>query len=235
MAEDTANSPPDSHIDHEAAINYWSSVTPDLNGILGGYPQLSQIDLRGSKSFLAKVRRSIPSMESKPLQLAVDCGAGIGRITDGFLSKQCDMVDVVEPVEKFAKVIRDGKLKQEGKIGDIYVVGLQDWVPTKKYDLIWNQWCLLHLTDAQLVEYLDRCRDALSDAGLIVVKENINSNPYEDFYDDTDSSVTRAEQNFRKLFARAGYEVVRSEEQLGFPKRLGLYPVMMYALRPKNE
>jgi protein N-terminal methyltransferase len=47
-------------------------------------------------------------------------------------------VDVVESAEAFASVVKDGKLKQEGKVGDIYVIGLETWKPSKTYDLIWN-------------------------------------------------------------------------------------------------
>src|SRR5436190_6784647 len=160
---------PDSKIDQASSIKYWSSVTPNVNGMLGGFPEISRIDLRGSAAFLAKIRRLRPSIGSNGLQLGVDCGAGIGRVTEGFLCKVCDIVDIVEPVEKFATVVQDGKLNRDGKIGDIYVTGLENWTPNKTYDLIWNQWCLGHLTDQQLVEYLVKCRSALSENGLLVV------------------------------------------------------------------
>lgn len=249
------STPPDSRIDHDASIQYWASIEADVNGMLGGFPQVSQIDLRGSASFLAKVRRlmrppaaaagsaaaaddssdSTPARKT-PLKRAVDCGAGIGRVTAGFLSRVSEVVDVVEPVEKFAQVVRDSPLKQQGKIDDIYVVGLEAWQPnstSKKYDLMWNQWCLGHLTDQQLVDYLVRCRDALSEQGVIVVKENLSTDPQgADLFDELDSSVTRTDAKFRSLFAAAGLRLIRSEDQLGFPPRLGLLPVRSYALRP---
>lgn len=59
-----------------------------------------------------------------------------------------------------------------------------------KYDLIWNQWCLGHLTDAQLVKFLKKCCSALKPGGWIVVKENLSTSD-EDVFDETDSSVTR--------------------------------------------
>lgn len=59
-----------------------------------------------------------------------------------------------------------------------------------KYDLIWNQWCLGHLTDAQLMEYLKKCKGVLKEGGWIVVKENMSTSG-EDIFDDVDSSVTR--------------------------------------------
>lgn len=232
MSQET---PPDSHINHAASISYWNSVTPDINGMLGGFPQISRIDLRGSATFFAKLRRLIPSLpDSGPVARGVDCGAGIGRVTNGFLSEACQVVDVVEPVEGFARVIREGELKASGKVGEVNVVGLESWMPmAKRYNLIWNQWCLGHLTDDQLVKYLGRCKGAVVDDGVIVVKENISTSPDgEDIYDELDSSVTRTDQKFRALFRQAGLSLVKTEEQLGLPKSLKLFPIRFYALRP---
>lgn len=95
-------------------------------------------------------------------------------------------MDVVEPVSKFTD-----KLKGVPGVGEIYNVGLEDWRPQdKKYDLIWTQWCVGHLTDDQLVSYLQVCKEALNETGIIVVKEN-QSTSGEDIFDETDSSVTR--------------------------------------------
>ncbi|PGH12494.1 hypothetical protein AJ79_04238 [Helicocarpus griseus UAMH5409] len=232
MADPNTDPKPDSRINQNASLKYWNSVNPTADGMLGGYAQISTIDLRGSSAFLSKVRRLNPSTGSARIQRAVDCGAGIGRITEGFLSRVCETVDIVEPVEKFVDAIRRGKLHKEGKIGDIYVVGLENWTPTHTYDLIWNQWCTNHLTDAQLVEYLIRCKNALSETGLLVVKENTNSDWTKDHYDEVDSTVTRTEGKFLELFEEAGLKVLRSEEQMGFPQRLMLLPVRSWALRP---
>ena len=168
------------------------------------------------------------------MKLAVDCGAGIGRITEGFLAHVCEQVDVVEPVERFAKVVQEGELFKSGRVGNIYVTGLEGWKPNTTYDLIWNQWCIGHLNDAQLVAYLGRCSGALSKCGWIVVKENLSTHQFgEDLFDELDSSVTRSDASFRTLFDEANLNVVKAELQTGFPKDLGLYPVKTYALRPK--
>ena len=222
---------PDSHIDHKAAIAYWSSCEATDNGVLGGYPQVSRVDIQGSKNFLAKLRQSSKHFpRSEKLKRVVDCGAGIGRITNGFLSKIAETVDIVEPVKSFTDQIR------VDKIGNIYQVGLEDWHPDQDglgpYDLIWNQWCVGQLSDTELVKYLKRLPPALSEGGWIVVKENL-SNHYlgEDVYDETDSSVTRTDDKFRKLFEDAGLMIVRTELQKGMPK--SLYPVRTYALQPR--
>ncbi|KKY17995.1 hypothetical protein UCRPC4_g05198 [Phaeomoniella chlamydospora] len=230
---------PDSLIDRDSSIKYWNSISPDVNGMLGGYPQISRIDLRGSANFIAKLRRlssTSPRSESRQarLPLAVDCGAGIGRITEGFLVKAFDTVDIVEPVAKFADKIKEKKENGLKEVGDIFITGLESWLPSKKYNLIWNQWCLGHLTDIQVVDYMRRCSEALAEGGWIAVKENLSTDAFaEDIYDEVDSSVTRSDKKFLDLFEEADLKLVRGEIQTGFPKALGLYPVKMYALRPK--
>jgi protein N-terminal methyltransferase len=82
------DSTPDSLINHKHAKEYWSAVDADVNGMLGGFPYVSRVDLQGSKNFLAKLgvigverRSSLRSREEKgqaggKLRRAVDCGAG---------------------------------------------------------------------------------------------------------------------------------------------------------------
>ena len=320
---------PDSHINSTASLSYWSSVSASVEGMLGGYPQVSAIDLRGSRTFLGKLFRSQKGVSSDDspsrLRLVVDCGAGIGRITEGLLRDVADVVDVVEPVDKFAATIREkgrmwveeervlrgekgrrkesisGEVKTKGKggsagkrrrkvstdsygaeepaspganeeqdqsrsgnsakgrLGTVYITGLESWIPdaSKKYDLIWNQWCLGHLTDTALVSYLQRCSKALSTdpLGWIVVKENMSTKTSpvsarpgsragssvdmardeviagwtdDDEYDELDSSVTRSERNWKRIFAEAGLRIVREETQRGFPRYVD--PGLIYAL-----
>lgn len=75
----------------------------------------------------------------------------------------------------------------------IFNVGLEDWLPEEgiEYDLIWTQWCLGHLTDNQLIDYLKLCNTVLRPgSGIMVIKENLSTGGV-DVFDDTDSSVTR--------------------------------------------
>jgi protein N-terminal methyltransferase len=233
--EALAEDQPDSAIDHKAAIEYWSNVSPDNEGVLGGYPQVSRVDLQGSSNFLAKLRRkSSIHKPSTRLARTVDCGAGIGRITAGFLSKVAEVVDIVEPVVQLTKVITEGdefkELREQGRIGEVFNKGLEDWTPTKQYDLIWNQWCLGQLTDEQLVDYFGRIKDKVTEGGWIVVKENMSTDPdNKDIFDPADSSVTRSDWKFRELFDKAGFKIVATEVQRGMPKEL--FPVRTYALQ----
>lgn len=250
---------PDAAINHTHSIAYWNSVSSDINGMLGGFPQTSRIDLQGSSTFLTKLRRkhhqtpkptshktvNTPTPTLEPLDRVADCGAGIGRITKGFLLNVAKRVDVVEPVEKFTNELvasLDGEEQNsaKGQIGEIINLGLQDWTPSPhSYNIIWNQWCLGHLTDTQLIAYLRRCAAGLitsSSSGKpeawIIVKENVASDSTGmDIYDDEDSSVTRTEEKWLYCFKEAGLRVVSTEVQKGFPK--DLFAVRMWALRPE--
>ncbi|CDM26230.1 Protein of unknown function DUF858, methyltransferase-like [Penicillium roqueforti FM164] len=75
--------------------------------MLGKFPWYTRIELRGSKNFLSKIRRSFtPLPDKRKFGLGVYCGAGVGRVTKGFLGDVCEMVDIVEPVESSHRVSR---------------------------------------------------------------------------------------------------------------------------------
>ncbi|KAH8128574.1 uncharacterized protein TrAFT101_012013 [Trichoderma asperellum] len=227
---------PDSFISKEDGLNYWEGVSADIDGMLGGIPSVKgfsgilKSDLQGSRTFLAKLGVGAKQGRQK-LATALEGGAGIGRVTEGLLIPLADEVDVIEPVAKFTA----GLQGKEG-VRNVYNHGLQDWEPVEglKYDLIWTQWCVGHLTDSQLVEYLRRCQVALNPGAMIVLKENLSTSG-RDVFDELDSSVTREDAKFRQIFEEAGLQLVKSELQRGFPEtpQMTLLPVRMYALKPK--
>lgn len=74
---------------------------------------------------------------------ALDCGAGIGRITKRLLLplfRAVDMVDVTEDFLAKAKTY----LGEEGKrVRNYFCCGLQDFSPEPtSYDVIWIQWVI---------------------------------------------------------------------------------------------
>ncbi|KAM0512629.1 hypothetical protein ACHAPE_008654 [Trichoderma viride] len=227
---------PDSFISKEDGLNYWEGVNADIDGMLGGIPSVKgfsgilRSDLQGSRTFLARLGIGAKQGRQK-LATALEGGAGIGRVTEGLLIPLADEVDVIEPVAKFTA----GLQGKEG-VRHVYNQGLQDWQPVDglTYDLIWTQWCVGHLTDSQLVEYLKRCQVALNPGAMIVLKENLSTSG-RDVFDELDSSVTREDDKFRRIFEEAGLQLVKSELQRGFPEtpQMTLLPVKMYALKPK--
>ncbi|KAJ2718677.1 hypothetical protein GGI07_005647 [Coemansia sp. Benny D115] len=215
---------------YEDADKYWKSISSDVDGMLGGLEEVHGPDIRDSLLFLQKLRKD-PS-NSTGSGYACDCGAGIGRVTKHFLSTQFDKVDLVEQNAGFLQTATDTYLKSEceaGKVGDAMAVGLQSFTPAKhRYDVIWCQWVLSHLTDEDLVSFLRRAAGGLAAGGLICVKENVVAQGY--VVDTDDSSVTRSKAIFESIFKAAGLTVVGRQTQTGFPH--GLFAVNMWALRP---
>lgn len=65
--------PPDSLIRTENGLQYWSGIDADVNGMLGGFPGISAVDLRGSRAFLVKL--GIGKSKRK-VERALEGGAG---------------------------------------------------------------------------------------------------------------------------------------------------------------
>ncbi|XP_050421200.1 N-terminal Xaa-Pro-Lys N-methyltransferase 1 [Adelges cooleyi] len=218
-----------SEINYVKSKDYWSNIPASLNGMLGGFSSLTTLDVNDSNVFLKKLFK----IENGPSKnRALDCGAGIGRITEQLLSKHFECIDLLEQDEKF---LNEAKLKLDGtNAKNFYCVSLQDFSPDNdiKYDVIWIQWVLGYVTDNDLVEFLKKCCKSLNKNGLIVVKENISSNE-EGEIDTEDSSVTRSFGCFCYIFQKANLMCVARRTQRNFPT--GLYKVEMLALRPVDN
>lgn len=174
----------------ETSIEYWSSTPSTVDGMLGGFPQVSRIDISGSRTFLVKLLRTsnpCPSPLPSPhkVRLVADTGAGIGRVTINLLASIAQHVDIIEPIPKFTEQLRADHPSlfagSDPVVQKIVNSGLESWHPlerdaARRYDVVWSQWCLGHLTDSALISYLRRLIPALSPNGWIVVKENVLGN-----------------------------------------------------------
>lgn len=70
--------------------------------------------------------------------------------------------------------------------------------------MIWLQWVLCYLTDADLVAFLIKCRENLTDDNSIVfVKENVHESGF--YVDKDDNSVVRSDKIFQEIFEEAGF------------------------------
>lgn len=208
------------------AAEYWSTVPATVDGMLGGFGFISNTDIQGSKIFLKQLfkMRNPPGNEH-----ALDCGAGIGRITKHLLIHNFDKVDLVEQDPKF---ISEAKVFLGGckKVGQYFNTGLQSFQPKLcSYDVIWCQWVLGHLTDEDFVRFFKACSKGLKENGVIVVKENVTSSDSIEV-DEQDSSVTRPLSLLYALFQKAKLDCIKESRQNNFPR--GLYAVKMFALKP---
>ncbi|XP_040169243.1 N-terminal Xaa-Pro-Lys N-methyltransferase 1 [Anopheles arabiensis] len=209
------------------AKKYWSNVSPTVDGMLGGFGSISFIDIRGSEQFLKQLYKQKPAPGRK---WALDCGAGIGRISKNLLLPWFDQVDLVEQDEHFCETARKELADFTSKLGTVFNSGLQDFIPEEgRYDIIWAQWVLGHLTDEDAVQFFVRCAKGLARGGMIVIKENFTTSNVVDV-DRTDSSVTRPLLQMKQLLKQGNMRVVKEQRQTSFPKEL--YPVYMLALRP---
>lgn len=211
---------------YEKAKKYWATVPPTIDGILGGFAEVSPRDIQSSTQLLNNIFRLKPRPGR---HRALDCGAGIGRVTKHLLFRFFEKVDLVEQCPQFSAQIPKYVGTTE-KLGEIYTQGLQDFTPEEgKYDVIWTQWVLGHLTDDDLVEFWRRCIRGLAKNGVIVMKENTaSSNEVE--LDNEDSSVTRPLKLIRLLIREAGLREIRIQRQENMPK--GLFPIYMIVMRP---
>lgn len=231
---------PDDLISYDDAIKYWSSIEPSINGVLGGYgdtTNVPRVDIVGSLIFYRRVNTKFLKT-SKETKYGMDFGAGIGRVTKNLLSNICDQVDLLEPVENFVVKMNEELrvLKAQGKIGEILQISMQNWVPKKtyKYHLLWCQCCCGHLTDDDFLKWMDNCRLALKEGGILIIKENNSTDLHgNDIFDPTDFSKTRSDLHFKKLFKQAGWNLCLTMKQRGMPREL--YPIQMYALQPDKN
>ena len=141
------------------------------------------------------------------------------------------VVDLVDQNEEFlftAKSKLSPLSNERHRLGEMYTCGLQDFDPQpNKYDAIWCQWVLMHLTDDDLYSFLLRCKSSLRPNGIIFVKENVSRDD-EPEIDADDCSVARTEHTYQELFKRSGLNIIKQQYQGNFPRKL--LPVRMYAL-----
>ncbi|THD20885.1 Methyltransferase protein 11A [Fasciola hepatica] len=216
-------SPPSSF--YSKARDYWIQVPATVDGMLGGYSSLNIPDVQDSHAFL-------DAYGPKTTAYALDCGAGIGRVTKHVLLPRFNLVDMVELNQTFLDRAEEYIGPADfASVGERFCSGLQDFIPPHgRYDLVWIQWVLGHLTDIALIGFLKRCIQALSCDGRIVIKENVVAGDSEDAtFDDVDSSFTRSRKAFLDAFRDAGLELIGEELQTNFPT--SIYPVRMFALK----
>jgi len=82
------------------AKDYWNGVCPNLDGMMGGLPQLSPLDLKESKPFLEKIIQKYQIETGK----VCDIGAGIGRVTQHLFLPVFKQVFGAKPLFKGSSV-----------------------------------------------------------------------------------------------------------------------------------
>lgn len=231
---------------YKDAQTYWKTIPATIDGMLGGFSNINFTDIRGSQDFMKEIFKMKPAPNRNR---ALDCGAGsrdfsvhfnvgsailnifigIGRVSKHLLIPIFNKVDIVEQDEHFANSVKE-YVGNSDKLGTVYNQGLQEFHPAAmRYDTVWCQWVLGHLTNEDLVKFFERCSHSLCKNGVIIVKENITSSE-QVVIDDIDSSVTRPLTMYKSLFAQSGLRIVKMVRQNNFPT--GIFPVYMFAMKP---
>ncbi|CAJ0929598.1 unnamed protein product, partial [Mesorhabditis belari] len=207
------------------AEEYWKQASADVDGMLGGFAHLHTPDIKDSKAFIQQLKKKNLLMN---MDYALDCGAGIGRVTKHLLMPLFGKVDMEDVVDELIKK-SDDYIGNDARVGQKFVEGLQTFTPPEgRYDLIWIQWVSGHLTDSDFIEFFQRCKQGLRPGGCIVLKDNLAGGEKDEF-DEEDHSWTRPEAKVLNLFTEAGLQMAVSKTQTGFPK--GMYKVKMFALK----
>ena len=208
------------------AIDYWSSLEPTIESVLGGYREIHEPDVAESVPFL----RSLLAKGHVQPERALDCGAGIGRVTKAVLLPEFAEIDLMEPCAHFLECAK--AYVDSSKVRQYIQEGAQDWTENeRKYDLIWIQWVLSQLVDEDLTAFLQRVKTALKPGGVVVVKENIRIKGFMVHTDDY--SVTRSEKMLKEYFRAAGFRVFKEHLQVEWPPNL--LKIKMFALKPSLD
>ncbi|XP_015882181.3 alpha N-terminal protein methyltransferase 1 isoform X1 [Ziziphus jujuba] len=223
---------------YRQGVGYWEGVKASVDGVLGGYGHVDKADIVGSEVFLntllsERFTNAAAGSSNQHHLVALDCGSGIGRVTKNLLIRFFNEVDLLEPVSHFLETARESLAPEKLMASDMhkatnfFCVPLQEFTPDAgRYDVIWVQWCIGHLTDDDFVSFFKRAKVGLKPGGIFVLKENIARSGF--VLDNVDRSITRSDSYFKDLFRQCGLHLYKSKDQKGFPEEL--FAVKMYAL-----
>eukprot|EP01060_Flectonema_neradi_P035294 TRINITY_DN6456_c4_g1_i2.p1 TRINITY_DN6456_c4_g1~~TRINITY_DN6456_c4_g1_i2.p1 ORF type:complete len:262 (+),score=48.99 TRINITY_DN6456_c4_g1_i2:48-788(+) len=209
---------------YKKAVEYWKKQPATVDGVLGGFGHTSDDDITESTIFL------LPFLLKGSMQrtLAMDCGAGVGRISQHLVIGKLgfEKVDLLDPCQHLLDEARR-QLPAE-KVNKMYTGSIEGHdFGTSQYDLIILQWVGIYLTDTDFVKFIKSARQSLRPNGVIFIKDNCCTDEFK--VDKEDSSVTRTDEHYRHLIKEGGGEVVSDGQQVKFPA--GLYKVKMYAVK----
>jgi len=210
------------------AYQYWNdekNCPADDDGVLGGYGQLTPMDVRDSNAFMKELCSLRPVLQ---LKRVADLGAGCGRVSKHFL---LPIFEEVHLFEQSPRLVREAPAyigAPDNERVTCHVQVLQDFKPLPNtYDVIWIQWVIGHLHDLDFINFFRQCAVGLRPGGVIVLKDNCTET-VTFTVDKEDSSLTRASEYMRLLFTLSGLNVILERKQKDFPE--DLCPVHMFAL-----
>ena len=166
------------------ALKYWDNeenCPPTIDGVLGGFGNVSPIDISGSRTFLQEINElelkeatNNEDQREPDETRVIDIGAGIGRITKELLLPLYNYVDLLEYSPRLINSV-EGYIANKSDYERVtcFCQGMQEWnPPSSHYDVIWIQWCIGHLHDIDFIDFVQKCIKALKPNGFVVIKDN---------------------------------------------------------------
>jgi protein N-terminal methyltransferase len=203
----------------ERCQRYWREASPTIDGVLGGLGHVHEIDIRESMTFLNALRLI-------GRDRALDCGAGIGRISKHLLCPLFRTIDVMEPAQH---LLERAKVElRTCRVGEFLNESMERASFPHRYDVIALQWVAAYVSDPDLIRFLSRAKGALNTNGIIFLKDNVAAGMGLVVHDE-DGSQTRSTKRYEELFAQAGLKCAKQRFQRQWPS--DLFQAKMYALR----
>eukprot|EP00770_Monocercomonoides_exilis_P003446 MONOS_3426.1-p1 / transcript=MONOS_3426.1 / gene=MONOS_3426 / organism=Monocercomonoides_exilis_PA203 / gene_product=N-terminal Xaa-Pro-Lys N-methyltransferase 1 / transcript_product=N-terminal Xaa-Pro-Lys N-methyltransferase 1 / location=Mono_scaffold00080:122922-124033(-) / protein_length=276 / sequence_SO=supercontig / SO=protein_coding / is_pseudo=false len=147
---------------YERTKDFWIKSPATVSGMLGALPHVAPPDEKDSLNYLKGMYRH----RATPMTgtIALDIGAGIGRVTEKVLLKCFTKVDIHDQNQNFLNKAwgRLSSYVKSGRLRNKFASPLQDFTPPEKeYDLIWIQWVIGYLPSMDLIRCLNRMKAAL--------------------------------------------------------------------------
>lgn len=207
---------------------YWSIQDISVESMINGPENLSSIDLKFTYNVLSLLKYE-GKINGGHL---VDLGCGIGRVSYQVLTHFYDKIDLVDPIPHL--LIKAQEYMEKDAQIEIYRSGIEEWIPEHKYDGMWCQWVLCHLTDSDLVMFLRRAKDAMADNALIFIKENVAGHDLNDpkshyeYYPER-NSLCRTFVHWKEIFVRSGLILEEYRIQPDWPDNM--LTVVLFVLK----
>jgi protein N-terminal methyltransferase len=227
---------------YKKSSSYWETQDATVCGMLGGLDNLHVRDINASRAFLG-ILESRHGLRVKD-GIALDVGAGIGRITKELLLPLFPVVDMLDQnalyLEESVQYLKpcSGDFRNVGVVERRIACGMQDFATediakgisyNKRYSLIFVQWCIIYLDDNDFVRHVKTQLQNLAEGGILVIKDNIMNAGKNGFcLDRSDNSIMRSDKYMKSLFARSRARVIAEQAQTDMPRNT--FPVRMYAL-----
>ncbi|CAL6097375.1 S-adenosylmethionine-dependent_methyltransferase [Hexamita inflata] len=199
---------------------FYSTNQPTIDSMLGGLSYVHIPETRSSVQFL----KDLKSQKLFKYKTVLDIGGGIGRVSSHVLKQMFDNVDMLEQSELF---INESKVNfAKNHIRNRFCCSIQNMntLDLGKYDLIWIQWVVGHISDLEFVELLKNCKQK---SEYIVVKDNYSKQGF--WFDEKDGNILRGLEIFEDIFKAAGLSIVKQNDPETWPK--DLMPIRIWLLK----